>query len=177
MLGVVYEAGAAGDWRRDPALSGGGVLSDLIHGVYLAEYLVCEPVERVSAYIGQPAKDGRVEDLAMVRLETANRVAHFNDGWGFGAGGYTITGTQGRVDVGFEHGSTPPWANLDHVRVTTAAGTREVMGPAAERRFGLGDFPSHGIAFRQIARAFAEAADGRGAMIEPERTACARWKR
>jgi hypothetical protein len=39
------------------------------------------------------------------------------------------------------------------------------MGPAAERRVGLGDFPSHGFAFRHIARAFAEAVDGRGAMI------------
>ena len=29
MLGVVYEPGAAGDWRRDPALAGGGVLIDL----------------------------------------------------------------------------------------------------------------------------------------------------
>jgi hypothetical protein len=57
----------------------------------------------VSAYIGRPAKDWRVEDLAMVRLETENRVAR--------------------------------------------------------------DFPSHGFAFRKLACAFAEAADGRGAMI------------
>ncbi len=165
MLGIVYEAGAAGDWRRDPALSGGGVLTDLIHGIYLAEAFTGEPFRRVSAFIGTPSPDSSVEDLATCRFETDHCVAHFNVGWGFGPGGYSITGTKGRIDVRFEDGSTPPWANLEHVKVTTADGTREVMGPATERRVGLGDFPSHAAAFRLLARAFAEAAHGRGEMI------------
>jgi predicted dehydrogenase len=165
MLGAVYETGAAGDWRHDPALSGGGVLMDLIHGIYLAEALVGEPILRVSAYVGQRSPDSLVEDLVTCRLETADRVALFNVGWGFGAGGYTIAGTGGRVDVRFEHGSTPPWANLEQVTVTTASGTREVIGAATERRIGLGDFPSHASAFRRLARSLAEAAHGRGAPI------------
>lgn len=165
MLGIVYEAGAAGDWRRDPALAGGGVLVDLVHGVYLAEALVGEPIERVSAFIGQESTDSQVEDLATCRFETDHRVAHFNVGWGKGPGGYSVTGTKGRVDVGFEDGSTPPWANLHHVRVVTADGVRDVMGPSTERRVGLGDFPSHAHAFRRLARGFAEAAKGSGAPV------------
>jgi predicted dehydrogenase len=89
----------------------------------------------------------------------------FNVGWGHGPGGYSVTGTEGRIDVRFEDGSTPPWANLEHVRVTSASGTREVMGPSTERRVGLGDFPSHTHAFRALARAFADAAHGRGELV------------
>lgn len=161
MLGIVYEPGAAGDWRRDPSLSGGGVLIDLSHGVYLAEALVGEHIRRVSAHVAA-SPGSPVEELATCRFETDTRVAMFNVAWGHGPGGYSVSGTLGRVDVRFEDGSTPPWANLEHVRVTTANGTREVMGPSTERRVGLGDFPSHTHAFRALARAFAEAAQGRG---------------
>ena len=161
MLGVVYEPGAAGDWRRDPALAGGGVLIDLSHGVYQAEALVGEPFRRVSARVTSP--DGwQVEDLATCRFETDTRVALVNIGWGHGPGDAVVIGSEGRIEIRYEEGGTPPWANLEHVRVTTAAGTREVMGPATERRVGLGDFPSHTVAFRALATAFVEAAHGRG---------------
>jgi predicted dehydrogenase len=103
-----------------------------------------------------------VEDLATCRFETDTKVALVNLGWGLGPGGLFITGTEGRIDIRYEDGATPPWANLESVRVTTATGTREIMGPAAERRVGLGNFPSHTTAFRTIARTFAEAAHGRG---------------
>jgi predicted dehydrogenase len=116
----------------------------------------------VAAHVSAPAPDGRVEDLAICRLETDHRVALVNVGWGYGPGGTVVTGSEGRIEVRYEEGATAPWANLEHVRVTTAAGTREVMGPATERRVGLGDFPSHAVAFRAVARAFAEAAHGRG---------------
>jgi predicted dehydrogenase len=162
MLGIAYEPGAAGDWRRDPALSGGGVLADLIHGVYLAEAFAGEPIRRVSASVASSSPEAPVEDLAACRFETDHCIAMFNVGWGYGPGGYHVTGTNGRIDVRFEEGATPPWANLEHVRVTTPEGTREIMGPATDRRIGLGDFPSHGRAFRRLARSFAEAAHGRG---------------
>lgn len=165
MLGIVYEPGAAGDWRRSPELAGGGVLTDMIHGVYLAEALVGEPIRRVSAHIAAASTDAAVEDLAICRFETDHRVAVFNVGWGHGPGGYSVTGTDGRIDVRFEEGSTPPWANLEHVRLTDAHGTTELMGPSTERRVGLGDFPSHTQAFRHLARVFAEAAHGRGAPL------------
>ncbi len=165
LLGVVYEPGAAGDWRRDPALSGGGVLMDLVHGVYWAESLLGELVLRVSAHIGMASPDSNVEDLAMLRIETANKVGLVNIGWGHGPGDTVVTGSEGRIEIRYENGSTAPWANLEHVRVTTANGTREIMGPAAERSSGPGDFPSHIRAFKALIRAFAEAAHGRGKPI------------
>jgi predicted dehydrogenase len=165
MLGVVYEPGAAGDWRTDPALSGGGVLMDLLHGVYWAESLLGEPIQRVSAYIGTATPESIVEDLAMLRIETASRVGQVNIGWGYGPGDTVVTGTKGRVEIRYENGSTAPWANLEHVRVTTANGTREILGPALERSSGPGDFPSHTVAFKALVRAFAEAAHGRGQLI------------
>lgn len=161
-LGVIYEAGAAGDWRRDPVLAGGGVLTDMIHCVYQAEALVGEPIRRASAHISAPSSDWHVEDLATCVFETDNRVAVVNIGWGLGPGGVVVTGSEGRIEIRYEEGGTAPWANLAHLRVTTASGTREAMGPATERRVGLGDFPSHTIAFRSLARTFAEAAHGRG---------------
>ena len=115
----------------------------------------------MSAHVTSP--DGwQVEDLATCRFETETRVALVNIGWGHGPGDAVVIGTDGRIEIRYEEGGTPPWANLEHVRVTTAAGTREVMGPATERRIGLGDFPSHTVAFRALATAFAEAAHGRG---------------
>jgi len=161
-LGVVYEAGAAGDWRRDPALAGGGVLADMIHGVYQAEALVGEPIRRVSAHVSAPTPDWQVEDLATCVFETDTRVALVNIGWGFGPGDIVVTGSAGRVEIRYAEGGTAPWANLEHVRVTTARGTTEVLGAATERRIGLGEFPSHTVAFRSVARAFAQAVHGRG---------------
>ena len=161
-LGVSYEAGAAGDWRRDPVLAGGGVLTDMIHGVYQAEALIGEPFRRVKAHISAPGPEWQVEDLAACVFETDHRVALVNIGWGFGPGGVVVTGDLGRIDIRYEAGGTAPWANLEHVTVTTTAGSRQLMGAATERRVGLGDFPSHSVAFRTLALAFAEAAHGRG---------------
>jgi predicted dehydrogenase len=165
LLGVVYEPGAAGDWRRDPALSGGGVLMDLVHGVYWAESLLGEQILRVSAHIGTASPESVVEDLAMLRMETANRVGLVNIGWGHGPGDTVVTGTKGRVEIRYENGSTAPWANLEHVRVITTDGVRELLGPATERSSGPGDFPSHTRAFKALVREFAHAAHGRGQPI------------
>jgi predicted dehydrogenase len=49
-LGVVDAPGASGnraDWRHDPALAGGGVLIDMLHGVYIAELLLGAPLQEV----------------------------------------------------------------------------------------------------------------------------------
>ncbi len=156
-LGTVYEPGAAGDWRRDPALAGGGVLMDMLHGVYLAESLTGEPFLRASAMLATRAADWQVEDLATCRFETDSRVALVNIGWGFGPGGVVVTGTNGRVEARYEHGSTAPWAVVEHVTVTTAGGTRTVLGPATERRVGNAEFPSMYAGSQAICRAFVDA--------------------
>lgn len=162
-LGTVYEPGMAGDWRRNPSLAGGGVLIDMLHGVYVAESLLGEPFRRVSAALATRGPDWQVEDTAMCRFESDSRIALVNIGWGHGPGGIVVTGTEGRVEVRYVDGATAPWAMLDHVSVTNGDGTRVVLGPATERRVGLAEFPSMYAGSRAIIRAFAAAVRGDGA--------------
>lgn len=161
-LGTVYEPGAAGDWRRDPALAGGGVLIDMLHGVYVAEWLLGEQFRRVSASLATRGADWQVEDTAMCRFESDSRLALVNIGWGHGPGGIVVTGTEGRVEVRYVDGATAPWAMLEHVTVSNGDGTRMVLGPATEQRVGLAEFPSMYAGSRAIIRAFAAAVRGEG---------------
>jgi predicted dehydrogenase len=136
-LGTVDRPGAAAyqaDWRHQPELSGGGVLIDMIHGVYLAREFLGHPFERVNAFVDPGDPDSRVERLALCRFETAQGVGLVNIGWGLGPGGFEITGTEGRISIRYEHGRTSPWAPLDEVRVVTDAGERvELAGPVPVR--------------------------------------------
>ncbi|HJQ46575.1 MAG TPA: Gfo/Idh/MocA family oxidoreductase [Amycolatopsis sp.] len=130
-LGVVDMPGAAAyraGWRHDAASSGGGVLMDMVHGVYLAETLLGQPVRRVSAYVRSQDAGATVEDLALCRFETESNAALVNIAWGLGAGGIEVSGDLGRVSVRYRDGGTAPWAPVEHVRVTTASGMREVLG-------------------------------------------------
>lgn len=126
-LGVVDVPGSAAyqaDWRHDPARAGGGVLIDMLHGVYLAEHLLGEPLERVSAYVDSMDHTAGVEDLALCRLESASRAALVNIGWGHGTGGVEVAGTKGRIAIRYRNGATAPWAVLEHVMVATPDGVR-----------------------------------------------------
>ena len=156
-LGVVHEPGVAGDWRHDPALAGGGVLIDMLHGIYVAEALLGAPIERVSARVAAHG-DLRVEDEALCRFETQSGVGMVNIAWGHGPGGVAVSGTNGRVEVRYENGGTAPWAELESVNVTPAGeGTRTVLGPATEHRSGTGEFPSMMHGTRAVMRRFVEA--------------------
>ncbi|MFE7415780.1 Gfo/Idh/MocA family protein [Rhodococcus sp. NPDC057529] len=135
MLGVVDSPGAAGyrpQWRHDPAAAGGGVLMDMLHGVYLAEHLVVEPVERVSAYVDAATPGDAVEGLALCRLETADRAALVNIGWGHGPGGIRITGRKGRLVLRYRDEGTMPWAPFESMTLTTETGTETVDVPAGQ---------------------------------------------
>jgi predicted dehydrogenase len=136
-LGTVDRPGAAAyqaDWRHQPELSGGGVLIDMVHGVYLARELLGRPFLRVNAFVDPVVAESRVERLALCRFETAQGVGLVNIGWGHGPGGFEITGTQGRISVRYEHGRTSPWAPLDEVRVSTGTSERvELAGPVPVR--------------------------------------------
>src|SRR5580704_7511905 len=69
-LGIVDVPGSAGyvpRWRHDAALAGGGVLMDILHGVYVAETLLGHEVERVSAYADNADPTSNVEDIALCR--------------------------------------------------------------------------------------------------------------
>jgi predicted dehydrogenase len=140
-LGVVDSPGSAAyqaGWRKDPALSGGGVLMDMLHGVYVAEALLGEPIQRASAYIDRLDPLATVEDLALCRFETSTNAGLVNIGWGAGPGGMQISGTGGRIEIRYRNGATTPWTPLDKVLVTTSAGTRVALeGDPADGALGL----------------------------------------
>jgi predicted dehydrogenase len=157
-LGIVDVPGSAGyvpRWRHDAALAGGGVLMDILHGVYVAETLLGHEVERVSAYADNADPTSNVEDIALCRVETASNAALVNIAWGFGPGGFEIVGTEGRISIIYENCGTAPWYPLDRVIVTTAAGTRiEVQGEPA----GQDGLTTLRGTFRYVVKDFAEAA-------------------
>ncbi|GAA4391337.1 Gfo/Idh/MocA family protein [Tsukamurella soli] len=128
MLGVVDSPGAGGSvWRHDPAQSGGGVLVDMLHGVYLAEHLLGEQATAVSAFVDSVIDGDRVEGIALCRLEAGRRVALVNIAWGVGQGGIAVEGTGGRAVVRYRGDGTPPWAPFESLTVTTpSGGTRTV---------------------------------------------------
>lgn len=140
-LGVEYVPGKAGDWRRDPGQSGGGVLMDIVHAIYVLEALLGEHICRTSAFVDSLDPTASVEDLALCRFETASKAGLVNIGWGFGDGHIDVSGTRGRVSVIYEDGGTAPWAPLEKVTVTTATGTRAVLGAEGARPEAYDEFP------------------------------------
>ena len=135
MLGVVDSPGAAGyrpQWRHDPAASGGGVLMDMLHGVYLAEHLLGRPVRGVSAFVDSTTDGDAVEGLALCRLEAGRRVGLVNIGWGMGPGGVAIQGTIGRAVAHYRADGTMPWAPIEQVTVTTTDCTRTLDLPPGQ---------------------------------------------
>lgn len=135
MLGVLDLPGASGykpAWRHDPAQSGGGVLVDMLHGVYLAESLLGARAEQVSAYVDSATDGDAVEGIALCRLEAGRRVAMVDIGWGMGAGGVVVQGEKGRAVAHYRADGTMPWAPFESLTVTTDAGTRTVDLPAGE---------------------------------------------
>jgi predicted dehydrogenase len=161
-LGVVYVPGAAGDWRTDPAMAGGGVLIDMLHGIYLAETLIGEKLERVSAFIDTTDPSSRVEDTALCRFETATKSALVNIAWGRGNGGIEVTGSKGRVSIRYQDGATAPWAPLASVTVSTDVETRTELGPEAPRPETYDEFPPIYDCFHLLLEDFVAAVrDGR----------------
>ncbi|MBG0855771.1 Gfo/Idh/MocA family oxidoreductase [Streptomyces spinoverrucosus] len=179
MLGVVDSPGAAGyrpRWRHDPAAAGGGVLMDMLHGVYLAEHFLDEPVERVSAYVDAATPGDAVEGLALCRLESARRAALVNIGWGFGPGGIRINGSKGRMVLRYRDEGTIPWAPFEAMALTTESGTETVglppgqeLGPlvADALRITVADFAD------AVAAGRAPAGSGRAALRTLEATVAA----
>jgi predicted dehydrogenase len=135
MLCVVDSPGAAGyrpQWRHDPAAAGGGVLMDMLHGVYLAEYLLGAPVSGVSAFVDTATDGDAVEGLALCRLEAGRRAGLVNIGWGTGQGGVAVHGTAGRAVARYRADGTMPWAPFEQLTVTTTAGSRTLDLPVGQ---------------------------------------------
>jgi predicted dehydrogenase len=80
-LGVREGRGPAEySWRRDARVSGGGVLMDMVHAVYLAQWLMGEPIRAVNAALSQ-RRAGTVEDLALCRFEFESGFGLVNMAW------------------------------------------------------------------------------------------------
>ena len=136
MLGVVDSPGAAGyapRWRHDPAASGGGVLIDMLHGVYLAEHLLGHPIDAVSAVVDTVTDGDAVEGLAACRLEAGRSVGLVNVAWGLGPGGIAVNGSKGRAVARYRDDGTMPWAPFESLTVTTSHGARTVDLPAGQQ--------------------------------------------
>ncbi|RMF80206.1 MAG: gfo/Idh/MocA family oxidoreductase [Chloroflexi bacterium] len=101
-LGVIDYPGAAeykSGWRHGLE-AGGGVLADMIHAVYLAEWLFDTPATQVMAFVDAleyADEHPVIEDLALVQIAFPNGYAAIHMGWGKGVGGVDISGSDGHL--------------------------------------------------------------------------------
>lgn len=101
-LSVIDYPGAAeyqSDWRHTMA-AGGGVLMDMIHAVYLSEWLMGSRANQVMAFVDAPEYSHRnpvIEDLALLQIAFPTGYASIHMGWGEGVGGVDITGSDGQI--------------------------------------------------------------------------------
>jgi len=127
-LGVEDRPGAAAfspRWRHRAADSGGGVLMDMLHVVYLASWFMGEPPLAVSAWIDKRLEgDGDVEDVALIRYVYAGGQALVNMAWGVGLGGADIGCTQGRVVMTNKGFGTHPFVPAARIDVVSESGAR-----------------------------------------------------
>ena len=106
-LGVIDYPGAAeyqSDWRHTMA-AGGGVLMDMIHAVYLAEWLVGAAAQQVMAFVDAPEYAQRapvIEDLALLQIAFPNAYAVIHMAWGEGVGGLDISGADGQIRMRYK---------------------------------------------------------------------------
>jgi predicted dehydrogenase len=127
-LGVEDRPGAAAyspRWRHRAADSGGGVLMDMLHVLYLANWFMGGPPLAVSAWVDKRLEgDGDVEDIALVRYAYANGQALVNMAWGVGPGGVEIGGTRGRVVMTNKDFGTHPFVPAARLDVVAESGSR-----------------------------------------------------
>src|SRR5215211_2419899 len=127
-LGVEDRPGAAAyspRWRHRAADSGGGVLMDMLHVVYLSNWFMGGPPRAVSAWVDKRLDgDGDVEDIALVRYVYANGQALVNMAWGVGPGGIEIGGTRGRVVMTNTDFGTHPFVPAARLDVVAESGSR-----------------------------------------------------
>jgi predicted dehydrogenase len=127
-LGVEDRPGAAAyspRWRHRAADSGGGVLMDMLHVVYLANWFMDGPPLAVSAWVDKRLEgEGDVEDIALVRYVYENGQALVNMAWGVGPGGVEVGGTQGRVVMTNKDFGTHPFVPAARLDVVSESGTR-----------------------------------------------------
>lgn len=106
-LGVIDNPGAReyqADWRHKLS-AGGGVLMDMIHAVYLTEWITGQQAQQVNAFADAPTYQHRnpeIEDLILLQVAFPSCYALINMAWGQGVGGVDVSGTQGQIRMRYE---------------------------------------------------------------------------
>lgn len=150
-------------WRHVSAVSGGGVLLDMIHAVYVAEALLGERFVRASGYVQRRSGGNGVEDLAACRFEGRQAAALVNVAWGFGPAGAAISGSDGWIKLTQPEGEPSDFDRLE--RLTAGRGglvqlDEDLRVPRAyERSFEL-VFVEIAKAIRDPTRPVARVEDG-----------------
>lgn len=138
-LGVEDHPGAAEyapSWRHDPTASGGGVLMDMLHAVYVAAWIFGRPARSVSAAIDRRRSgEGLVEDLALCRYGYEPGFAQIHMAWGDGPGGIEVMGSRGRLLLFYQGFRTSPFAPASALHVFDQRGPVPVE---ADLTFSLG---------------------------------------
>ncbi|MDQ3810907.1 MAG: Gfo/Idh/MocA family oxidoreductase [Chloroflexota bacterium] len=105
-------------WRHDPRTSGGGVLMDMLHAVYLVGWLMGQPALGVSAAVDRRLDSlEAVEDVALCRFEFEGGFGLVNVAWGAGPGGVEIMCAEGRLLLVYERFGTGPFAAPEQLHV------------------------------------------------------------
>jgi predicted dehydrogenase len=113
-------------WRHDPAEAGGGILMDMVHAIYLAEFFFASPIRATSAVVDNLDHPGEaVEDFTLVNYGFDSGYATVNMWWGEGPGGLEISGTEGRILVFYENYDTGPFTKLASFTLVNRAGRQE----------------------------------------------------
>ncbi|MAG56520.1 MAG: hypothetical protein CMJ83_09540 [Planctomycetes bacterium] len=91
---------APGDWRLDPAKVGGGVFIQLaVHHLALASWLLDRPVVEVGALsAGGHTPFEEESTVALARFD-GGAVATFSASWATDAVRFSVSGTEGRIEV------------------------------------------------------------------------------
>jgi predicted dehydrogenase len=112
-------------WRHDVEAAGGGVLMDLIHVYYLAEYLMGSQISGVSAVVDNFGLPGeQVEDFVLAHLYFPEGYASVNVSWSQGPGGIEVTGSEGRILAFYEDFKTGPFSTFDEMTLVNGAGKK-----------------------------------------------------
>ena len=128
-LGVEDRPGAAAYvplWRHSSADAGGGVLTDMLHVVYLANWFMGSDPIAVSAFVDKRLEgESDVEDIALVRYDYPNGGhALVNMAWGVGPGGAAVGGTRGRIVMVNRDFGTHPFVPAERLHVISDEGVR-----------------------------------------------------
>jgi predicted dehydrogenase len=121
-LGVEDHPGAAEYqpvWRHDPRMSGGGVLMDMLHAVYILSWLMGGQAFRSISAAVDRRLDGRgpVEDVALCRFQFDQGFGMINMAWGQGPGGIEVMGSEGRLLLFYRSFGTGPFEPPEQLHV------------------------------------------------------------